>query len=133
MRTRNILLAIAILLSIHNTAETPIFDLQGHEVELHTETIKEEIKPTLKRNMEVTAYTAGDGYTPGVTMANGERVHVGAIACNDYPIGTIIEIDGTGYTVKDRMLNDGMIDIYMDSYNQAIKFGRQTKQVTIKE
>ena len=67
-------------------------------------------------NVELTAYT----HTGGI-MANGEYPHVGAVASNDYPLGTVIYIYGLY----------GVIDIFMDSYDEAIQFGRQYTTVYV--
>lgn len=95
------------------------------------ETIVEEIEDYIVRTMLVTAYTVGDGYTPGTIMANGQEVFVGAVACNDYPLGTKIHIDGNEYVVADRMLEDGKVDIYMDSYEDCMNWGVREKEVKI--
>ena len=78
-----------------------------------------------------TAYTAGDGMTPGTVMANGEKVHYGAVACNFLPLGTKIRIDGEVYTVKDRCGHSDRIDIYMNSLDECYQFGIRTKQVEV--
>ena len=76
--------------------------------------------------VELTAYT----HTGGV-MANGEYPYVGAVASNDYPLGTTIYIYGQPYVVADRMASGihGVIDVFVDSYDEAIAFGRQTAEV----
>ena len=80
---------------------------------------------------KTTAYTAGDGDTPSTTMANGQEVYVGAVAYNGVPLGTKIEINGNMYTVCDRVGSDGVVDIYMNSYNEAIQYGVQYKEIKI--
>ena len=42
-------------------------------------------------------------YTLLGTMASGKQVYDGAIANNQYPIGTIARINGVEYTLEDRM------------------------------
>nr|DAI23815.1 MAG TPA: 3D containing protein [Caudoviricetes sp.] len=66
-------------------------------------------------------------------MANGEYPYVGAVASNDYPLGTTVYIYGQPYVVADRMADGiyGVIDIFMDSYDEAIEFGRQNATVYI--
>lgn len=74
-------------------------------------------------------------YTPydcGTITATGETVHVGGVACNFLPFGTVVVIDGVEYVVNDRCGIDGCIDIFMESYEEAIQFGRQYKEVYIK-
>ncbi len=78
--------------------------------------------------MNISAYT-----WTGSTMANGEYPHVGAVASDDLPIGTKILIDGIMYIVKDRFGGGytDRIDIYMESYEEAINFGRQRIEVEV--
>ena len=79
-------------------------------------------------DVELSAYTH-----TGSVMANGEYPYVGAVASNDYPLGTIVYIDGNPYTVADRMASGvhGVIDIFMDSYHEAVNFGRQYTTVYV--
>lgn len=79
----------------------------------------------------VTAYTVGDAYTPSDTMANGERVHVGAVASYDLPLGTKVRINGNIYTVKDRCGIPNTIDIYMNSKQECLRFGKKYMEVEI--
>lgn len=78
---------------------------------------------------ECSAYTP---YDCGTITATGETVHVGGVACNFLPFGTVVVIDGVEYVVNDRCGIDGCIDIFMESYEDAIQFGRQYKEVYIK-
>lgn len=79
----------------------------------------------------VTAYTVGDSYTPSDTMANGEKVHVGAVASYDLPLGTKVRINGVVYTVKDRCGIPNTIDIYMNSKQECMRFGKRYMNVEI--
>jgi 3D (Asp-Asp-Asp) domain-containing protein len=92
---------------------------------------------------EVTAYTAYEestGKTPshptfGIT-ASGKRVQAGVTAAcpPELDFGTWLEIEGvgkrrcddTGGTIKGKR-----IDIYMESVNEAIKFGRRNLRVWV--
>lgn len=78
---------------------------------------------------ECSAYTP---YDCGTITATGENVHVGGVACNFLPFGTVVVIDGKEYVVNDRCGIDNCIDIFMESYEDAIQFGRQYKEVYIK-
>lgn len=78
---------------------------------------------------ECSAYTP---YDSGTITATGETVHVGGVACNFLPFGTVVIIDGKEYIVNDRCGIDNCIDIFMESYEDAIQFGRQYKEVYIK-
>jgi 3D (Asp-Asp-Asp) domain-containing protein len=74
-----------------------------------------------------TAYTH-----TGNNMANGEKPYEGAVACNLVPIGTKIYIEGYGYfVVKDRIGHGSQLDIFMDTYDECIQFGRRTLQVYV--
>lgn len=78
---------------------------------------------------ECSAYTP---YDCGTITATGETVHVGGVACNFLPVGTVVVIDGREYVVNDRCRIENCIDIFMESYEDAIQFGRQYKEVYIK-
>lgn len=76
---------------------------------------------------DITAYT-----WTGNPMANGEYPYEGCVASCDFAIGTVLYIDGLGtYVVKDVCPTSGVVDIYMDSYNACIQFGRQYRNVYI--
>lgn len=78
--------------------------------------------------MNVSAYVA-----TGNPMANGEYPYEGAVASDDLPFGTRLLIAGREYVVKDRFGGGytDRIDIFMDSYEDAINFGRQYLPVEI--
>lgn len=78
---------------------------------------------------ECSAYTP---YDCGTITATGETVHVGGVACNFLPVDTVVVIDGREYVVNDRCGIENCIDIFMESYEDAIQFGRQYKEVYIK-
>lgn len=80
------------------------------------------------RTYDVSAYTWS-----GNRMANGEYPHVGAVAADDLPLGTKIRINGKVYVVKDRFGGGytNRLDIYMDSHQEAINFGRQYLEVEV--
>ena len=78
---------------------------------------------------ECSAYTP---YDCGTITATGETVHVGGVACNFLPFGTVVVIDDVEYIVNDRCGIENCIDIFMESYEDAIQFGRQYKEVYIK-
>lgn len=78
---------------------------------------------------ECSAYTP---YDCGTITATGEPVHVGGVACNFLLFGTVVIIDGVEYIVNDRCGIDGCIDIFMESYEDAIQFGRRYKEIYIK-
>ena len=87
--------------------------------------------PYTEVRCKITAYSVGDGLTPSDVMANGQHVFEGAVAYNNVPLGTKIEIDGQMYTVCDRVAYDDVIDIYMNSIDKANDWGVQYKTVKI--
>lgn len=80
------------------------------------------------RMMTVTAYS----HTGGV-MANGQYPYVGAVASDDLPLGTTVMINGYYYVVADRFGGgySDMIDIFMDSHEDAVEFGTQYLDVIV--
>ena len=83
---------------------------------------------------EISAYTSceQDINTPSNIMANGEHVHVGAVANNLLPLGTRVRIGGNEYVVKDRTaMHDYVFDIYMDTLEECNQFGRQYMDVEV--
>lgn len=73
-------------------------------------------------------------YTGGYIMANGERPHVGAVANDVLPFGTVVRINGREYVVKDRFgggYGVERFDIYMDDEPSCWDFGRQYVDVEI--
>lgn len=93
--------------------------------------------------MNVSAYTAGiesTGKTPdhpdyGKT-ASGTYVKEGrTVACpKSMPFGTVVEIEGFGKRIcEDRggAITNGKLDIYMESLDEALKFGRRDLEVKV--
>lgn len=68
------------------------------------------------------------------TMANGEQVHLGSVACpRNIQLGTEVIIAGKKYTCHDRKAwyKDGEFDIWMTSKAQAKLWGVRKLKVTI--
>lgn len=82
---------------------------------------------TLLGTLSSTAYTH-----TGNNMANGEYPYEGAVACNLVPLGTKLFIEGYGYVVvKDRIGHSSQLDIFMDTYEECIQYGRRNVRVYI--
>ena len=82
----------------------------------------------------VTAYTLKECYHNKGKTASGEMVKTGIVAVSPdlerqgLKLGTKIEIGDLGtFVVKDRTSrkNRGNIDVYMNSYKEALRFGRK--------
>ena len=71
------------------------------------------------------------------TTASGSRAHLGTVAANFLPLGSIVRIEGQVYTVDDRMHSryDGQprIDIWMVSPEMATRFGVRSLALEIVE
>lgn len=68
------------------------------------------------------------GYTyTGNPCASGTMPYVGCCASNYFDIGTVLYVEGWGYlTVEDRTgVSSDVIDIFFDTYDECINFGRQ--------
>ena len=97
----------------------------------------EEVQPVIKEYV-ITDYcpcVKCCGKSDGIT-ASGEKAIEGITVAMDKSIsfGTTIYIDGVGERiVQDRggAIKGNRIDLYFDSHQEALNFGRQTKQVTI--
>lgn len=88
--------------------------------------------------MTITAYCPCRkccGKTDGITASNVKAVEGVTVAMDkSIPFGTKVYIDGVGERiVQDRggAITGNRIDLYFDSHEKALEFGRQTKQVTI--
>ena len=93
------------------------------------------------KSMTATAYTAGHGGAD-YTTATGTLVKVGTVAVdkNVIPLGTkmyIVAADGSvvyGTAVAaDTGVRGNIVDLYYDTYQQCINFGRRTCNVYILE
>lgn len=97
----------------------------------------EEVQPVIKEYV-ITAYcpcVKCCGKSNGIT-ASGVKATEGVTVAMDksIPFGAKIYIDGVGERiVQDRggAIKGNRIDLYFDSHQEALNFGRQTKQVTI--
>ena len=81
----------------------------------------EETNNQYVRTFSITAYT-----WTGNTMANGEYPYYGSVASCDFPLGTTLYIENIGnFIVNDICPTSGVIDVYMNTYEECINFGRQ--------
>ena len=116
---------------------TKTIEIQVAHAETTTDAQKDTEAPqNAKTEAEFTAYSAGDEYTPGIIMASTKEVYEGAMACPiKYELGTKIKVSGKIYTCEDRMakrFRDGeYFDIYMDSQDEALSFGRKNLEYKV--
>lgn len=97
----------------------------------------EEVQPVVEEYV-ITAYCScakccgkSDGITATGTKATEGRTI--AVDPNKIPYGTKVVIDGQTYIAEDcgGAIKGNRIDLYFDSHQDALNFGRQTKEVTI--
>lgn len=79
--------------------------------------------------VQVSAYTPHECGGNRITASGAECQEGVTVAFNGLPLGTVIEYEGHQYVVQDRCGIDGVVDIFMESYDKAIKFGRRHNQV----
>ena len=109
-----------------------------HTIQEKEDEPKIEEEETQKKLGEFSAYSSEVGQTDNdpFTMANGKKVHSGAIANNCLAFGTAVEVYGMGiFTVEDRMnkrYDCSHFDIWMDSTAKALKHGRKTITYSVK-
>lgn len=92
------------------------------------------------RSMTATAYTTGHGGV-GTRTASGTAVHVGSVAVDKsvIPLGTRMYIVAGSKVVyglavaEDTGVKGNKIDLYYDTYDECIQFGRRTCTVYILE
>jgi 3D (Asp-Asp-Asp) domain-containing protein len=79
--------------------------------------------------VQVSAYTPHECGGNRITASGAECQEGVTVAFNGLPLGAVIEYEGHQYVVQDRCGIDGVVDIFMESYDKAIKFGRRHNQV----
>ena len=91
------------------------------------------------RSMTATAYTTGHGGV-GTRTASGTAVHVGSVAVDKsvIPLGTRMYIVAGGIVyglavAEDTGVKGNKIDLYYDTYEECIQFGRRNCTVYILE
>ena len=82
-----------------------------------------------KVNMELTYYVATGNPTASGKMPKAGRT----CASNRFSLGTHLLIDGKEYIVEDRggALGNSVIDIFVDSYEEAVRLGRRKAVVEV--
>lgn len=94
---------------------------------------EEEVEKTIGIFSAYNAEAAQTDADPFI-MASGKKVYKGAIANNCLPFGTKVKVNGKIKVVEDRMnsrYDCNHFDIFMDSYDEAIQFGRQEIEYSI--
>jgi 3D (Asp-Asp-Asp) domain-containing protein len=97
---------------------------------------KKQEKPYYIVNAILTAYTYSGGVGDGLTMANGKRPQAGIsiAAPKNIPLGSVVDIPGLGRRiVSDRgsKIVGNTFDVFFETEQECINFGRQFKQIKI--
>lgn len=117
--------------------QTGVATVMVAKAEEQSEAPKEDSPASVAERLgNFSAYTAEEAQTDSrpSEMANGEEVYIGAVANNCLPFGTKIEVVGVVYTVADRMNRRyacNHFDIYFESKDEAMEFGRRSIGYTI--
>lgn len=86
-------------------------------------------------SFDVTAYCGCDGCSKGNALTYAgtkpKADHTISADLDVFPLGTQLVIDGTVYTVEDTGsgVDGNHLDIYFDSHEEALEYGRQTEEV----
>ena len=75
--------------------------------------------------VDVTAYTPHENGGHGICAMGHRCVEGRTVALNGVPLGSIVIYNGHKYIVEDRVGYNGVLDIFMESYQQAIRFGKK--------
>lgn len=112
-------------------AETPVEQEAPQEEYTEDTSSNEEYLGTYT----LTAYCgceACNGGNAGITAMGIEPSEGWTVACNSLPLGTQISINGNTYEVQDTgNMDDGTIDIFMNSHDEALNFGVQSADVYV--
>ena len=139
-----LLITIVCMLSAHKDLRIENRVIKSNEILISDNCFKGSYPPyTIKSqvlgSLMISAYSSTEDQTdstPFIT-ANGTRVEKGIVATNNLPFGTEIKIEGLGdFEVQDRMnkrYQDNEIDIWMETREEALEFGKQEIMVWVYE
>lgn len=124
-----------------NESESVDYTNTDDEAPMEQEVPQEEYMEDTSSNGEylgtytLTAYCgceACNGGNAGVTAMGVEPSEGWTVACNSLPLGTQISINGNTYEVQDTgNMDDGTIDIFMNSHDEALNFEVQSADVYV--
>lgn len=106
-----------------------------YEVIVTTPTSADTSNMTYLGTYSITAYCPCEyccGKTDGITASGTQATAGRTVGCNSLPFGTVISINGQQYVVEDRGgMSSNVIDIFFNTHQEALNFGRQTADVYI--
>ena len=75
--------------------------------------------------VDVTAYTPHENGGHGICAMGHRCVEGRTVALNGVPLGSTVIYNGHKYIVEDRVGYNSVLDRFMESYQQAIRFGKK--------
>lgn len=75
--------------------------------------------------VDITAYTPHENGGHGICAMGHRCVEGRTVALNGVPLGSTVIYNGHKYIVEDRVGYNGVLDIFMESYQRAIRFGKK--------
>lgn len=127
--------------SDYTESESVDYTNTDDEAPVEQEAPQEEYTEDISSNGEylgtytLTAYCGCEAYNggnAGITAMGVEPSEGWTVACNSLPLGTQISINGNTYEVQDTgNMDDGTIDIFMNSHDEALNFGVQSADVYV--
>ena len=107
--------------------------MQGNTARSYNEPVV--VKEMLRMTTAYNAILSQTDSTPCISASGLNVCETGRniVATNEFPFGTLIEIDGVIYEVQDRMNSRYLyeVDILMEDYNDAKTWGRQEKIIKV--
>lgn len=129
-------LILLVLIICFASVSTRAFEIQNPRVSPVSR--PQERRESVTSVRVVTGYSAKDScHYPkngGCLTASGKLAKVGYAACpRAWKFGTKVEIAGTVYTCQDRLAKryDSRIDIWMDSHEEAVVWGKKRLEVRV--
>lgn len=117
-----------------------LIDIENYNNINSVQNITDNNSNNFKQVYDITAYCACKrccGKSNGITASGVKAIEGITIAADTkvLPFGTKVIIDGNTYIVQDRggAIKGNRIDIYFDTHEKALQYGRQTKEVIILE
>ena len=112
---------------VEDVIEDPIEEVEPVEEVYVEEYVEPQTQSGFAGTYTITAYTA-----TGNPTASGEMPYSGGVASCDFPLGTVLTIEGVGtFIVNDVCPTSGVIDVYMNSYDECVNFGVMSANVYI--
>ena len=137
--TANVTFADGVEISAKQVSEKVIVPAKPQIIQVGTRDTVETSRGSMRFSriemMEATAYLPTDGSAAGIT-ATGAKARQGIVAVDpsQIPLGTRLYVEGYGVALAADVggdINGNRIDLCMESYNDAMRFGRRSVKVYV--